>query len=182
MEKVLERFGEKYPKIECVVQKRGMTASEREAFLSSFRDDGKLRIGFCVLGGSFSEGIDLPGGQLIGSIVVGTGIPGLSNERNILRDYYENKCERAYDYAYTFPGMNRVLQAAGRVIRREEDRGVVVLVDDRYAEEPYLHLYPGHWKGIHAAATPAALAQHLRQFWQENDALDAKNAKKTQKN
>jgi DNA excision repair protein ERCC-2 len=77
--------------------------------------------------------------------------------------------------------MNRVLQAAGRVIRREEDRGVVVLIDSRYAEEPYLHLYPSHWKGIHAAATPAALAQHLRQFWQDVDGSDAKNGEKTEK-
>ena len=120
-----------------------------------------------MLGGSFSEGVDLPGSRLIGSIVVGVGIPGLSNERNMLRDYYENKCERGYDYAYTYPGMNRVLQAAGRVIRDEEDRGVVVLIDDRYADEPYLHLYPKHWEGIVAASTPAALARRLQLFWDE---------------
>ena len=170
MEKVLDRFLARYPQVPHIVQQRSMTHRQREEFLSFFKEDeGKLRVGFCVLGGSFSEGVDLPGSRLIGVVVVGVGIPGLSNERNILRDYYENKCERGYDYAYTFPGMNRVLQAAGRVIRREEDRGVVVLVDDRYAEEPYLHLYPSHWKGLTAAATPAALAGHLQRFWQATD-------------
>lgn len=166
MEKVLERFGEKYPKIECVVQKRGMTAAEKDVFLSSFRDDGRLRIGFCVLGGSFSEGIDLPGGQLIGSIVVGTGIPGLSNERNILRDYYETTRERGYDYAYTYPGMNRVLQAAGRVIRREEDRGVIVLIDDRYAEPRYTQLFPEYWNHMQYANNSYELAEIVSDFWE----------------
>ena len=168
MEKVLEQFVDKYPKVPHIVQQRNMKAQERDAFLNYFKqDEGKLRVGFCVLGGSFSEGVDLPGSRLIGSIVVGVGIPGLSNERNMLRDYYENKCERGYDYAYTYPGMNRVLQAAGRVIRDEEDRGVVVLIDDRYADEPYLHLYPKHWEGIVAASTPAALARRLQLFWDE---------------
>jgi len=167
MEQVLAIFQAKYPKVPCVVQKRGMSYHEQEAFLSSFADDvGKMRVGFCVLGGSFSEGVDLPGSRLIGVIVVGTGIPGLSNERNMLRDYYENKCERGYDYAYTYPGMNHVLQAAGRVIRREEDRGVLVLIDGRYAEEPYLHLYPSHWKNITAAGDAASLAHRCKRFWE----------------
>ena len=170
MEQVLKCFLGKYPDVPHVVQKRRMSAREKDAFLNFFEEDsGKLRIGFCVLGGSFSEGVDLPGSRLIGAVIVGVGIPGLSNERNILRDYYENKCERGYDYAYTYPGMNRVLQAAGRVIRREEDKGVVVLIDSRYAEEPYLHLYPKHWQGMMAAATPAALASRLREFWRADE-------------
>ena len=168
MEHVLEVFLTKYPKVPHVVQSKSMSVREREEFLSFFKEDtDTLRIGFCVLGGSFSEGVDLPGNRLIGTVIVGVGIPGLSNERNILRDYYENKCERGYDYAYTFPGMTRVLQAAGRVIRSEEDKGVVVLIDSRYAEEPYLRLYPSHWQGLVAAATPGALAYHLQCFWQE---------------
>ncbi len=167
MEKVLVQFAKKYPKVPHVVQRRGMTRQEQEDFLSYFKaDEDRMRVGFCVLGGSFSEGVDLPGSRLIGVIVVGVGIPGLSNERNILRDYYENKCERGYDYAYTYPGMNRVLQAAGRVIRREEDRGVVVLIDSRYAEPPYLHLYPKHWQGICAAGDAASLAHRHQCFWQ----------------
>lgn len=175
MERVLEQFLARYGDVPHVVQRKGMNPRERDEFLAFFKEDkGKLRVGFCVLGGSFSEGVDLPGSRLIGVVVVGVGIPGLSNERNILRDYYENKCERGYDYAYTYPGMNRVLQAAGRVIRREEDRGVVVLVDQRYAEEPYLHLYPPHWQGLTAASTPSALAQHLKRFWQSTEEASSK--------
>ena len=168
LEKVQERFAARYPHVTCIVQRQGMTAREREAFLSSFvADEGHLRVGFAVLGGSFSEGVDLPGSRLIGTVIVGVGIPGLSNERNILRDYYENKCEQGYDYAYTYPGMNRVLQAAGRVIRREDDRGIVVLIDSRYAEEPYLHLYPPHWQGLVAAGDVQSLAHRVRAFWQK---------------
>ncbi len=169
MEKVLERFSQKYPQVETVVQTRGMTAAQREAFLEAFRDDRKLRIGFCVLGGSFSEGIDLPGRLLIGTVIVGTGIPGLSNERNILRDYYETTRERGYDYAYTYPGMNRVLQAAGRVIRREEDRGVIVLIDSRFGEERYKMLFPNHWSHARYAGDALELAEMISCFWKSGD-------------
>ncbi len=167
LEQVQKQFAAKYPRVTCVVQQRGMSHAEREAFLDAFRDDeGVLRVGFCVLGGSFAEGVDLPGSRLIGAVIVGVGIPGLSNERNMLRDYYEQKCEQGYDYAYTYPGMNRVLQAAGRVIRRESDRGAVVLIDSRYGEQPYLHLYPPHWKDICVAGNAAALCRRLQLFWQ----------------
>jgi Rad3-related DNA helicase len=170
MERVVEQFKARFPKVTCLVQRRGMSAAEQSDFFEFFKEDeGKLRVGFCILGGSFSEGIDLPGNRLIGVVVVGTGIPGLSNERNMLRDYYDSKCERGYDYAYTFPGMNRVLQAAGRVIRCEEDRGVVVLIDSRYAEEPYLHLYPAHWKGLVAAGNATSLAEQLHRFWEKQE-------------
>ncbi len=168
LNRVYEKFSARYGQVECIVQHPGMTARERDDFLAAFKaDEGHLRVGFWVLGGSFSEGVDLPGSRLIGSVIVGVGIPGISNERNILRDYYENKCERGYDYAYTYPGMNRVLQAAGRVIRREEDRGIVVLIDSRYAEEPYLHLYPPHWQDITAAGDAASLAHRVACFWNE---------------
>ena len=168
LEEVYKRFSARYPDVLCIVQTRGMRMREREEFLSSFRaDEGVLRVGFAVLGGSFSEGVDLPGSRLIGTVIVGVGIPGLSSERNILRDYFENKCERGYDYAYTYPGMNRILQAAGRVIRREEDRGVVVLIDSRYAEEPYLHLYPEHWRGMVAAGDAQSLSHRVRTFWKK---------------
>lgn len=165
MEEVLKRFQAKHPKVPVVVQTRGMNAAQKDAFLNSFRDDHRLRVGFCVLGGSFSEGIDLPGGQLIGTVIVGTGLPGISNERNILRDFYETTRERGYDYAYTYPGMNRVLQAAGRVIRREEDRGVIVLIDDRYADPRYTALFPDHWSGIQYAENSAELAEIVAEFW-----------------
>ena len=170
MESVLKAFRKKYPAVMTVVQKRGMTLSQKESFLSAFKDDtGILRVGFCVLGGSFSEGVDLPGSRLIGSIVVGVGIPALSNERNIIRDYYEEKTGRGYDYSYSFPGMNSVLQAAGRVIRRDTDRGVVVLIDDRYSEPLYAHLFPEHWESIKFAGNPASLAEIVRRFWKKHE-------------
>ncbi len=166
MEKVHKLFKAKYPRVVTVLQSRGMTPGEREAFLSSFRnDEGRTRIGFCVLGGAFSEGVDLPEKRLIGAIIFGVGLPMLSNERNIIRDYFDERSENGYDYAYTYPGMNNALQAAGRVIRTENDKGVVVLVDDRYATPQYRKLFPEHWKGVQYAGNAPSLAEILRRFW-----------------
>ena len=166
MEKVRDAFAKKYPSVPLIVQDRNMSARRRESFLSQFADDDKqLRVGFCVLGGSFSEGVDLPGRRLIGTIIVGVGLPGLSNERNILKEYFDGRCERGYDYAYTYPGMNRVLQAAGRVIRREKDEGVVVLIDDRYATAQYQMLFPASWMHLQYAGNATSLAELVKNFW-----------------
>ena len=166
MQSVADIFTARYPNVPVAIQRSGMTRQEREEFLSFFEDDvGRLRVGFCVLGGSFSEGVDLPGSRLIGTLIVGVGLPGLSAERNIIRDYFENRAECGYDYSYTYPGMNSVLQAAGRVIRRPEDRGVVILIDDRYAGEKYRALYPPHWQGMRFAADIPALQAELAEFW-----------------
>lgn len=174
MEKVREAFVRKYPKVRLLTQRQGMTAAERDAFIGAFSEgDGRLRVGFCVLGGSFSEGVDLPGNSLIGVIILGVGIPGLSSLRNIMADHYgETREGEGYAYAYTYPGMNRVLQAAGRVIRRPEDKGVVVLLDDRYAAPPYTSLYPDHWKSMTAVGDPASLNDHLTRFWERVDGED----------
>lgn len=174
LEKVCALFQKKYPTVKTVVQKPGMTYAEREAFIAAFTPDSKeLLVGFCVLGGSFSEGVDLPGRCLIGTVIVGVGIPALSNERNIMRDYYDETRDigegsggEGYAYAYTYPGMNRVLQAAGRVIRRPEDYGVVVLIDDRYAAEPYLSLYPEHWELLSPVEDAPSLYEYLGAFWE----------------
>ncbi len=165
MEAVHKAFCERYPQITTILQTKGMRQSEREQFLASFSDDEKLRIGFCVLGGSFSEGVDLPGRRLIGTLIVGIGLPGLSNERNILKEYYDVTRERGYDYAYLYPGINRVLQAAGRVIRCEEDRGVVVLIDDRYESEQMRSLLPQHWSHLQYARNAKELAEIAAEFW-----------------
>lgn len=168
LQKVHEAFVKKYPKVKTIVQSRGMTRAQKEEFIASFREDeGKMRIGFCVLGGSFSEGVDLPGSRLIGSIIVGVGLPGFSSERNLMRDYFENRYENGFEYAYTFPGMNNVLQAAGRVIRRDEDRGIVVLIDDRYGTPTYQKLFPSHWKHLKYAGNSASLAEIARKFWEK---------------
>ncbi len=166
MESVKEIFCKKYPRVRVLEQKKNMTVSEREAFLNSFADDGKTRIGFCVLGGSFSEGIDLPGDRLVGAVVVGVGLPGISDENNIIRDYYENKNGCGYDYAYTYPGMNAVLQAGGRVIRTELDRGIVVLIDDRFSEPKYKALFPNEWRDAKFARNAQSLAEIVRRFWE----------------
>ena len=168
MEKVHSQFVRKYPNVKTVLQRANMTYAEREEFINSFKPDSdKLQIGFCVLGGSFSEGVDLPGKALIGSIIVGVGLPGLSSERNIMREYFDSTREGiGYDYAYTYPGMNNVLQAAGRVIRRDDDRGIVVIIDDRYSTDRYLPLYPDHWRGnIYAVGNPQSLYELASRFW-----------------
>lgn len=168
LEGVLEVFSRKYPKVETVAQSRGMGAREKESFLSAFKEDtGHLRVGFCVLGGAFSEGVDLPGSRLIGSVIFGVGIPALSNERNIIKEYFDNTTGMGYEYAYTYPGMTRVLQAVGRVIRREGDRGVAVLVDDRYREPKYRVLFPSHWQGIQYTGNARSLAEIIRRFWEK---------------
>lgn len=168
MSEVYTAFEAKYPKVKAIAQKQNMTYAEREEFLANFKDDeGVLRVGFCVLGGSFSEGIDLPGSRLIGTVIVGVGLPGISNERNIMKEYFENTREGGYDYAYTYPGMNRVLQAAGRVIRTESDRGVVVLIDDRYATEQYKMMFPLHWSHAKYVHSAQELAGEVKKFWFE---------------
>lgn len=181
LDDVYSRFTKKYPSVSVIRQTPKMTPAERDAFIAFFGDDKKLRIGFCVLGGSFSEGVDLPGDRLIGVIIAGVGLPGLSFERNLIRDYYQNKVDDGYNYAYTYPGMNRVLQAAGRVIRRREDRGVVILADDRYTSPPYAAsrgyadapasggLFPPHWQDIKNITDISELPSLLKSFWKKND-------------
>ncbi len=166
LEGVLEVFVRKYPKVDTVVQSRGMTGADKESFLAAFKEDtGHLRVGFCVLGGAFSEGVDLPGSRLIGSIIFGVGIPAISNERNIIKEYFDGTMGRGYEYAYTYPGMTRVLQAVGRVIRTDADKGVAVLVDDRYSDGKYKALFPKHWTNIQYTGNAHSLAEIMRRFW-----------------
>ncbi len=170
MEGVKQAFEKRFPKVKLIVQSRGMGRNEKERFLAEFKEDsGKLRIGMCVLGGSFSEGVDLPGNKLIGTVVVGVGLPGISNENNIIKEYYDIKSECGYDYAYTFPGMNNVLQAAGRVIRRDTDKGIVILIDDRYADPKYKMLFPPQWSHLLYMGDPQSLAKAVGDFWQKID-------------
>ncbi|MFY4775654.1 helicase C-terminal domain-containing protein [Metabacillus sp. RGM 3146] len=147
MNEAVELFMEAPPECEVIVQSAGMTEEEREAFLEFFEENSKKsRIGFGVLGGIFSEGIDLKGNRLTGVVVVGVGLPQLNFERNIIRDYFQAHGKSGYDYAYVFPGMNKVLQAGGRLIRSEEDEGIIVLVDDRFLTRHYYALLPDEWR------------------------------------
>ena len=169
MEAAYGKFRKRYPNVISVIQSRNSSTEDRRRFLNSFSDDGERRVFFCVLGGIYSEGIDLAGGRLIGAIIIGVGTGQMTSERNVLSEYYENKYESGFDYAYTFPGMNRVLQAAGRVIRSGEDRGIIVLIDDRYAEQRYLGLFPSHWKNIRFVGDAESLREAAKRFWKSFD-------------
>ncbi|MDD3413233.1 MAG: ATP-dependent DNA helicase [Lachnospiraceae bacterium] len=175
---------------EIVLQQASMNEREREEFLEAFKNDGidnetaaidistviqmeveiekpKTLIGFCVLGGIFSEGIDLKNDSLIGSIIVGTGIPQVCSEREILKQYFDEKGMNGFDYAYRFPGMNKVLQSAGRVIRTTEDVGVVALLDDRFTSNQYQRLFPEEWKNIEYTTKEQVLGK-IKHFWEQN--------------
>lgn len=132
--------------MELVVQQKRMDEEERENFLRAFEmGREKSLIGFGVLGGIFSEGIDLTNEKLIGTLIIGTGLPQVCNEREILKSYFDQKGLYGFDYAYRYPGMNKVLQAAGRVIRTEDDRGVILLLDERFQREKGKEIFPKEW-------------------------------------
>ncbi|MBO1511301.1 helicase C-terminal domain-containing protein [Metabacillus bambusae] len=147
MKSVYEDFSASYPEIRIIIQTNRQDEDEREQFLQEFKEESTdTLIGFAVLGGIFSEGVDLKGNRLNGVIVVGVGLPQLCLERNIIKNYFQTTGKNGYDYAYTFPGMNKVLQAGGRLIRSETDTGVIVLVDDRFLTQKYQGLLPREWR------------------------------------
>ena len=134
-----------------VRQRPGLREDEREDYVARFREShtaGSSLIGLCVLGGIFGESIDLPGKTLVGVVVVGTGMPRSSSEREIIRDYFDAREGKGFVYAYTYPGLSKVLQAAGRLIRTEEDSGVVLLLDDRFLESDLRKAFPKEWKSV----------------------------------
>lgn len=149
MEDIYAIYEEKYGclKRKILLQNPSMQEKDREEFLKEFEEEteGSL-LGFCVMGGIFAEGIDLTGEKLVGAVIVGTGLPQISYEREILKTYYDKKQENGFDYAYRFPGMNKVLQSAGRVIRTQEDRGVILLLDERFCTAEYRCLFPREWE------------------------------------
>lgn len=170
MSAVFSAFSHLAPKgTRAVVQKQGMSLDARRKFLSFFESDdgGETLVGFCVLGGVFSEGIDLPDERLIGAILVGIGLPSLSSELNILKEYYDKTRENGYEFAYLYPAMIKTAQAAGRVIRSESDRGVIVLIDDRYAGREIVKLLPSHMQHLHYVGNAASLSKHLKDFWEK---------------
>ncbi|MBN2853529.1 MAG: ATP-dependent DNA helicase [Clostridia bacterium] len=144
---VMEIYREMVYDVEIMVQKQGMDEIEREIFLERFDDHGeKTLVAFAVMGGIFGEGIDLEGEKLNGVVIIGTGIPMICPENEMIKDYYDRIDNKGFDYSYTYPGINRVLQAAGRVIRTENDRGFVILVDSRFAGAKYRRLFPPWWE------------------------------------
>lgn len=153
----------------CMVQEEYMGEKEREDFLQRFsmaEDNSRSLLGFCVLGGIFSEGIDLKNDCLIGAVIVGTGLPQVCNEREIIRQYFEERSGNGFDYAYQYPGMNKVLQAAGRVIRTVDDIGVVALLDERFLQRSYQRMFPREWEDYRVTTCNHA-AFHVREFWRK---------------
>jgi len=166
MNEVFSEFAERYPEFRTIVQSKDMSEEDRENFLREFHEKNKDGIlGFCVLGGVFSEGVDLKQDELIGAIIVGVGLPQLCFERDIIKDYFDRKNGCGYDYSYVYPGMNKVLQAAGRVIRTEADRGVILLIDERFGSRSYLQLFPGNWFPNIRVRSVGELESSLRGFW-----------------
>lgn len=141
MKNVYERYIELYSNLNIIIQNEHLTEKDKEEFLNNFSLSKNI-LAFCVIGGIFSEGIDLPGDKLIGAIIVGVGFPKINIENDIIKDYYK---EQGLNYAYIYPGINKVMQAVGRVIRTEEDKGRVLLVDDRYNNIKYKTLLPKEW-------------------------------------
>ncbi len=164
LERVKMAFVLANPDTEVVSQTPAMTNRDRDAFLTAFTGDTPVT-GFAVLGGSFSEGIDLRGKALEGVAVVSVGLPGLSGETDRLKEYYQHRNGQGFAYAYQLPGFNNVLQAAGRVIRGATDVGVVLLLDQRFAERRYVDLFPRHWQNWRVAHATRDLANTLDDFW-----------------
>lgn len=153
--------------MELVIQQKHMDEEERENFLRAFEmRREKSLIGFGVLGGIFSEGIDLTNEKLIGTLIIGTGLPQVCNEREILKSYFDQKGLYGFDYAYRYPGMNKVLQAAGRVIRTEDDRGVILLLDERFQREKGKEIFPKEWADCERCRLDI-VEEKIRLFWEK---------------
>ncbi len=169
---------------ECILQQEAMREKEREEFLARFAgneecdlqagiameiemEEEQTLIGFCVLGGIFGEGIDLKNDSLIGAVIVGTGLPQICNEREILKNYFEEYGENGFDYSYRYPGMNKVLQAAGRVIRTAEDIGIVALLDERFLQGTYRRMFPREWEQYEKASVDS-IGEQVKCFWDKH--------------
>ncbi len=149
----------------CLLQEKMMTEEQRETFLEEFAKERKGNLlGLCVMGGIFSEGIDLTEEKLVGAFIVGTGLPQICYEREILRQYFDRKNRKGFDYAYLYPGMNKVLQSAGRVIRTETDRGMILLLDERFLQRQYREIFPREWSDV-KRCTLESVGREMSKFW-----------------
>lgn len=151
---------------EVICQKSHLTETEREEFLARFREADHPVLGFCILGGIFSEGIDLAGDYLIGVAVIGTGLPMVCNEREIKQQYFADREDKGFEYAYLYPGMNKVQQAAGRVIRTMEDKGVILLLDERFVTRQVVETFPVEWAD-YQVVTLDTVEERLSDFWKK---------------
>ena len=178
MQQVHQRFEERFADIKTLLQQREYDAAAQQHFLQQFfEENGQL--GFAIMGGRFAEGIDYRGDALIGAIIVGVGLPQLSSEQKLIQQDFDALQLDGFDYAFRFPGLIRVKQSAGRVIRGEQDRGVVVLLDRRFQHSAYARYLPAHWNPQHCGDTQT-LEHALRTFWElpdniESDSPDSDN-------
>lgn len=166
MEDVAEAFhGLKPAHTELLCQTSRMTELQREEFLKAFQENREESlVGFCVMGSFFGEGIDLKRDRLIGAILVGTGLPQVCNEREILKNYFDKSGGDGFRYAYLCPGMNKVLQAAGRVIRTEEDQGIILLLDERFVQYRYRQMFPREWSDYQVCRLDT-IEEKIKEFW-----------------
>jgi DNA excision repair protein ERCC-2 len=165
LNQVWERFRSLSPEISTMAQTPGMNEIDREAFLAAFHGEhGRTLVGFAVMGGIFGEGIDLVGDRLVGAVIVGVGLPQICLERDLIRNYFEERKGSGFEYAYVNPGLNRVLQAAGRVIRSETDRGIVLLIDSRFGQARYMELFPRWWNPI-VTRSEEVISEEVTKFW-----------------
>lgn len=167
LNKVIQYYQENYDD-ELVINISGIDENEQFKIIEKFRNENNVVL-FTVVGGVFSEGVNLPLDRLIGAIVIGTGIPQISFERNIIKDFFDNKYNCGFDFAYKFPGFNKILQSVGRVIRTEEDRGIALLIDSRITEASYRALFPYHWRNFKIIYNNNQLIEQLKKFWIEGE-------------
>ena len=154
------------------MQKSSMSEEEKEEFLSKFVENPtKTTIGFCVMGGIFSEGIDLTKDRLIGAVIVGTGLPQVGTERELFRGFYDKRNGRGFDHAYLYQGMNKVLQSAGRVIRTLDDKGAILLLDERFLNSQYRNLFPREWFP-YEIVNQTKMRGFLDEFWKDNESVN----------
>ncbi|MEL7646935.1 MAG: helicase C-terminal domain-containing protein [Sedimentibacter sp.] len=166
MDKVVDVYLSMYPMEDIIVQSQGIDEEEQGEIVNRFKNTTGVVL-FTVVGGIFSEGVDLPLEKLIGAVIIGTGIPQISFERNIIKEFFDKKFDSGYDFAYKYPGFNKILQSAGRVIRTEEDRGIVLLIDSRLCQSTYLSLFPEHWRHFKKMGSPQQAAEEINLFWKE---------------
>ncbi len=168
MEEGAALFQQHFPDMHVHLQKSGMNEEERHAFLERFEQQEGWQLYFCVLGGMFAEGIDFRGDRLIGAVIIGVGLPQINVESDFIRDHFNEQGVDGYHYAYTYPGMNKVLQAMGRVIRTKKDKGILVLIDDRYGSALYRSLFPAHYRHARYVQDALTIEEQLTDFWNDS--------------
>lgn len=168
MNEIYKRYIEIYPNDNAIIQTSNMSEQEKIDFLEKFKDTTNNKIlGFCVLGGTYAEGIDLTEERLIGTIIVGVGLPQICLERNIIKDYFQGRNGKGYEYSYVYPGFIKILQGVGRLIRTENDKGVILLIDERYSEFSYRKLFPKEWYPNVIVRNKNEISKTIKEFWNQ---------------